>query len=180
MSVTERDLSDADAQAEEAGHTLIDADAPAFTQAQIDAADHAIAHGHIDLGTLAGFEHEETEALYARALDDLRVGLVNNSIGRFLALIALHPKEAKFVRGLALCYQYMRLWGWAETVYMLALEHDPDDGIAMALLGEVSLYTDGKQEAHRRLSEVVARGVRRPAEAPYVQRAHAILAKIKL
>lgn len=180
MSDSQREPTQAYVTAEQAAAKLIDADVPAFSQGQIDAAEHALLHGHVDLGTLAGFEHEEIEALYARALDDLRVGLTDAATTRFLKLVTLHPKNGKFLRGLGLCYHYARLWGWAETVYMIALEHDPDDGIAMALLAEATLYTEGKQPAHQMLSEVIARGVKRPAEAPYVQRAQSILSMIRL
>jgi predicted Zn-dependent protease len=134
----------------------------------------------IGLASLAGFEDEEMNAMYGRALESLRLGLMRKAIDEFITLIALEPKEARYLRGLGLCYQHQRLWGWADTAYAYALEHDPDDGAALALAAECALYLSGKQQAHAQLTQVVQRGVRRPYEAPYIQRAKDILAKIRL
>jgi lipopolysaccharide biosynthesis regulator YciM len=134
----------------------------------------------IDLATLAGFEQDEIEALYSRALELLRLNLFDAATGLFIALVGLKRREARFLRGLGLCYQSQRDWGWAAEAYLMALNHDAEDIPSMALYAECRLYLAGKQEAHALLTEVVQRGPRTPHDAPYVLRAKEILAKIRL
>lgn len=180
MSDSQRHTTDATATGHEDAQNVAGANVLLFTQSQIDAANQDILHNRVDLATLAGFEHNEIEALYARALEDLRRGLVDAATHRFLSLLTLQPKDARFARGLGLCYHYERNYGWATTLYALALKHDPDDGIAMALIAEATLYLEGKEQAHKMLERFMERGVKRPAELPYMQRARAIYSMIKL
>lgn len=147
---------------------------------EISKAHLAVLRGQIDLATLAGFEDEELESLYARGLELLSAGQVLPATKIFLQLIFLKRREPRFLRGLGLCYQHKRQWNSARYAYLFALEYSPDDVITMALDGECALYTDGKHEAHRLLSRVVERGAKHPRESVYILRAQQILSKIRL
>src|SRR3954465_2995019 len=89
--------------------------------------------GKVDLARLAGMTDDEVEGLYARALELLRNGLLDDATYALSALAALRPSEPRFYRGLALACQRKRKYGLAYAVYSVALRLRPDDGITLAL-----------------------------------------------
>jgi tetratricopeptide (TPR) repeat protein len=157
-----------------------DAEAFGVNLAEFQAAQTDLTSYNVDMGKLAGFTPEEISALYAKGMDLLRVGLHKRAVSVFLSLLYLKPFEGRYYRALGMAFHYQREFGWARALYGQALVLDPEDRISLALRAECALYTISKQESYEELKSIVEKGARDPVDAPYIDRARAILAKIAI
>jgi Flp pilus assembly protein TadD len=143
-------------------------------------AQHLLSVHQTDLGEVAGFEQEELDALYAKGMELLRLGMHRQSGKVFFSLVLLRPMEGRFYRGLALAYHYERNFSWARVVYGQALAYDPTDIISMALRAECTLLIRGKREAMQELTHVLSLPPRNRHDAPYLERARALADKLSI
>jgi Flp pilus assembly protein TadD len=161
--------------------SLADLDVASFVSVEeVEQAKEALRHNQVTLAQLAGISVEEREAVYARGVELLSIGLCKEAAKIFFQLCLLDRTNARYIRTLGLAYHYQRLHRWARVIYGQALVFDKNDVIAAALRAECTLVIIGKREAVKELHACLQMPIRNRHDIPYVERAKALYAKLSV
>lgn len=150
------------------------------SDAEVEVTHQLLKARQIDLATVAGFTGEELNAIYAKGMELLRVGMVRQAGKIFFALVLLKRAEGRYYRALGLAYHYQRRFNWARIIYGQALVYDPSDVIAKCLRAECTLLEVGKREALVELQDALSQGPRSKVDLPYLERAQALANKLSV
>jgi tetratricopeptide (TPR) repeat protein len=90
-------------------------------------------------------------------------------------ILRLCPERGTAWRGLGACAHALKSFDNAVRCYENALAADKDDLVSKVFLGEALCQLGKKKAGLEHLNDVVAKGARTPAQAPYVARARAVV-----